>query len=467
MTLPITLDYETEPLNDGDEDSNTNLTVDIGLIHTSSLGSYVWEDTDSDGIQDANEQGFNGVIARLHAVGEPEVAIDEVVTETNIENGQEGYFLFTDVIPGAYFVTFELPNGYVFTTPLAGTNNTDSNVDGSNGLGSTGIINIGQDETDFTIDAGIYAASAIGNYVWVDHAGGTMNVADGADSPLEGVEIFLWDADENKVIDNTISDNNGSYLFTDIPVGNYFVEFSAPSGYSLIAPNLGGNDATDSDADPITRMSQVIALGSGETNLTIDAGFSITVDVELVDFDGMWNNNRRVSELFWTSASEIDTDKYILERSDLNASSFREIYQVDAKGFSTEQNYDYDDETIVKAGTYFYRLMILGNNGDVTYSDVVAIDVSDILDRPQVDLKIYPHATSDILNLEITTSDRFEVSGEVYDMKGALISNLNLDAVQVGENALQVMVNDFSAGAYIIRVKVGNRVFVERFTKID
>ena len=468
ITYPITLDYETEPMNDGDEDSNTNLTVDIGLIHTSSLGSYVWEDTDSDGVQDASEQGFNGVIARLFNVNEPDVMLNEVVTVNNPANGQDGYFMFTDVIPGSYFVTFELPNGYIFTTPLTGGEGNDSNVDGTFGEGSTGTIEIGQDEVDITIDAGIYAASAIGNYVWVDQPGGAMNVADGSDRALAGVRILLWDADNNVVVDQTESDNNGSYLFTDVAVGNYYVEFNAPSGYSLIAPNLGGDDSKDSDADPITRLSQVVSIASGETNLTIDAGFSITVDVELVEFNGAWNNNRRVSELFWKTASEINTDKYILERSDLNSNSFRALDDINAKGNSTEERrYDYDDETIVKAGTYYYRLMIVDNNGDFRYSDVISIDVTDLQDRPQVDLRIFPHATADILNLEVTSSERFDVSGEVYDMKGALVSPLSLNSIQAGENTLQVVVNDFAAGAYIIRVKVGNKVFVERFTKID
>ena len=468
MTLPITMDYETEPMNDGDEDSNTNLTVDIGLIHTSSLGSYVWEDIDSDGIQDANETGFNGVIARLYEAGDPDNAIDQVTTSTNPATGQDGYFMFTGVIPGSYFLTFELPNGYIFTTPLAGSDNADSNVDGSNGTGSTGIITIGQDEVDVTIAAGIYAASAVGNFVFVDNPGGAMNVADGNDTPLKDVQVTLWDADNNVVVDNTVSDGNGAYLFTDVPAGNYYVEFDAPSGYSLIAPNLGGDDAVDSDADPITRLSHVFAMEPGDTNLTIDAGFSITVDVELIGFDGAWNNEQRISELFWSTASEVNTDYYILERSDLNSNSFREIAEVDARGNSTQEaSYDYDDETIVKAGTYYYRLMIVDFNGDMTYSDIVAIDVNDIIDRPQVDLRIYPHATSDILNLEVTTSERFDVSGEVYDMKGALVSPLTLREVMVGENSLQVNVNDFTAGAYIIRVKVGNKVFVERFTKVD
>ena len=390
-----------------------------------------------------------------------------VTTAVNPATGQDGYFMFTGVIPGAYFVTFELPNGYIFTTPGVGGDETDSDVDGTNGDGSTGTIIIGQDEVNITVDAGVYAASAIGNYVWVDHAGGSMNVADGGDSPLEGVEIVLWDAINNVAVDTETSDANGSYLFKDIPAGDYYVEFKAPSGYSLIAPNLGGDDTVDSDADPVTRFSHVVTIEPGDTNLTIDAGFSITVDVDLVTFDGSWNNSRRVSELFWISATEINTDKYILERSDLNDSSFREIAEVDAEGnTSTETRYEYDDETIVKAGTYYYRLQIVDENGSMSYSDIIAIDVTDLIDRPQVDLKIYPHATSDILNLEVTSSERFDVSGEVYDMKGALISPLSLNAVTEGTNSLQVNVNDFVSGAYIIRVKVGNKVFVERFTKL-
>jgi len=467
ITYPVTLNYEEEPMDDGDEDSNTNLTIDIGLIHTSSLGSYVWKDLDADGLQDADEGGVNGVIAKLYKADNPNTPVDSVETFTSATTNQKGYFMFTDIIPGAYFVTFELPSGYVFTAPLNGPDNMDSNVDGSNGHGSTGIITIGQDQVDITVDAGIYPSSAIGSFVWLDMVGGSTNLSDAGDRPLPNVEVTLWDARENTVKEMMVTDANGHYLFEGMPAGHYFVEFNAPQGYSLIAPNFG-DDTRDSDADPISRISHTFSLDAGETNLTIDAGYSVTVDVDLVDFDGSWNNFRRVSELNWITASEINTKKFILERSDLDDETFKGIHEVAAQGnSSSELRYEYNDETIVEAGIYYYRLKIVDYNGDISYSDIVAINVSDLIEGPEIELMLFPHATQGFLNLEITSSESFDVSSEIYDMKGALIALLNLQNVQDGVNSLQVNVSDYAAGVYMIRVKIGNKEFIERFTKVD
>jgi hypothetical protein len=44
---------------------STNQTIDAGLYQTASLGNYVWEDSDKDGVQDATELGVNGVTVLL------------------------------------------------------------------------------------------------------------------------------------------------------------------------------------------------------------------------------------------------------------------------------------------------------------------------------------------------------------------------------------------------------------------
>ena len=41
-------------------------TWDAGLYEPVSIGDYVWEDIDGDGIQDVNEPGISGVTVRLY-----------------------------------------------------------------------------------------------------------------------------------------------------------------------------------------------------------------------------------------------------------------------------------------------------------------------------------------------------------------------------------------------------------------
>ena len=48
--------------------------------------------------------------------------------------------------------------------------------------------------------------------------------------------------------------------------------FDAPVGHSITLSNQGGDDAADSDADPVSGLASVVTLASGDNNPTIDAG---------------------------------------------------------------------------------------------------------------------------------------------------------------------------------------------------
>lgn len=50
----------------------TNLTIDAGLLRPASLGDFVWDDRNGNGVQDTSEPGISGVIVSLEdASGNP------------------------------------------------------------------------------------------------------------------------------------------------------------------------------------------------------------------------------------------------------------------------------------------------------------------------------------------------------------------------------------------------------------
>jgi len=79
ISKTITLIPGTEPVDDGDADSNTNLTLDFGFYQNDaaegpvsglcdlSLGNIVWHDADHDGVyQPDRETGTDGVRLNLY-----------------------------------------------------------------------------------------------------------------------------------------------------------------------------------------------------------------------------------------------------------------------------------------------------------------------------------------------------------------------------------------------------------------
>ena len=64
-SLAVTLTSGGEPTTDGDG-NNGNLTVDFGFVGVGTIGDFVWNDNNGNGIQDGGtETGVSGVIATL------------------------------------------------------------------------------------------------------------------------------------------------------------------------------------------------------------------------------------------------------------------------------------------------------------------------------------------------------------------------------------------------------------------
>jgi len=117
------------------------------------------------------------------------------------------------------------------------------------------------------------ALAAIGDFVWHDlNANGQQ---DAGEPGISGVTVQLYDADNDSLLSTIITDANGYYLFDSLDLGNYYIIFGHATVPNGLLPTLAdvGNDATDSDADAITGKTGIYSLNSGDTILTVDAGY--------------------------------------------------------------------------------------------------------------------------------------------------------------------------------------------------
>jgi hypothetical protein len=114
-----------------------------------------------------------------------------------------------------------------------------------------------------------------GDFVWDDLNGN--GIQDPGEPGIDGVTITLYEDNGNGIANpgndtpymTTVSANGGQYLFSDFPLGNYFIEFSnLPSGYNPTHTDAGSNDAIDSDG----LITPVMAFGSTTDDRTCDLG---------------------------------------------------------------------------------------------------------------------------------------------------------------------------------------------------
>jgi uncharacterized repeat protein (TIGR01451 family)/fimbrial isopeptide formation D2 family protein len=139
----------------------------------SSLGNYVWIDRNQNGLQDEPaSEGVNAVKVTLWKTTDmtkgngDDVKIDETFT-VNDFNGQPGYYLFTGLDAGKYYVVFDLttiPATTSVTTANANSNNSDDlDSDADAQMGMTGIVMLGLPEQNLSLDMGLTPADCFLN----------------------------------------------------------------------------------------------------------------------------------------------------------------------------------------------------------------------------------------------------------------------------------------------------------------
>ena len=77
-----------------------NLTLDAGIVELASLGNYVWNDSNNDGIQDDTESGVEGVTVTLTGGGADGVIGTSDDTTASMLTDSDGLYLFTGLNPG-------------------------------------------------------------------------------------------------------------------------------------------------------------------------------------------------------------------------------------------------------------------------------------------------------------------------------------------------------------------------------
>jgi fimbrial isopeptide formation D2 family protein/uncharacterized repeat protein (TIGR01451 family) len=269
--------YTATPRNQGDEagDSDVNSTgrsdvfnlesgeaelrLDAGFYRGAKLGGTVFEDVNGNGLQDG--LGENGISGRLVTL----LTANGASTGRTALTDASGNYLFDNLAPGTYSVTFA-PSGVMpFTRANQGLDNgSDSDADPSNGRTEQVTLVSGSD--DRTLDAGVYTPAAIGDRVWEDLDGDGQQ--DAGEPGIVGATVRLLNA-AGTVIGTTSTAADGFYQFTGLAPADYRVEIVAP-GYVPTRQDQG-LDAGDSDIAANGRTG-LVNLSSGETDSTVDGG---------------------------------------------------------------------------------------------------------------------------------------------------------------------------------------------------
>ncbi|MBK9735130.1 MAG: hypothetical protein IPO92_09255 [Saprospiraceae bacterium] len=253
--------------------------IDLGYADKITIGDFVWDDINNNGLQDAGEPGLNTVKIQL---------INETGTiEKTVISNIDGFFIFDNIPVGRYSLVFEKLNDYVFTAINAANINLNSKAN-ENGIVS--LSDFLSPQSYVNIDAGYVKAGSIGDNVWLDLNGNGFFQQ--GEPGILGVQVKLFSSD-GLLRDSTItsvqasSQFSGYYTFENVRPGMYFIKFEIPSNYILSPSNVGGvdNDSNITNANG-PKTTDVFMVGINEFVSNIDAGAYLPATLG----DRVWND---------------------------------------------------------------------------------------------------------------------------------------------------------------------------------
>jgi hypothetical protein len=194
----------------------TSITIRYHYIENllpTIISGTIWDDYNGNGVMEPGEPGLAGVILSL---------LDEFGSPTAIPNATtdaDGYYEFTGLTAGNYYVVYELPSGYTVTNDLDG-------VDGSN---SMFVTVTGGQTTSANVGMMIPPPPVVSGIIWEDTDGdGIIGISE---TRLSGITVSLLDEAGVPTGLTATSDVDGIYTFNLPSAGNYKISYTVPDGY--------------------------------------------------------------------------------------------------------------------------------------------------------------------------------------------------------------------------------------------
>ncbi len=236
-------------------------------------------------------------------------------------------------------------------------------------------------------------------------------------------------------------------------------------GYAnhLSASVTGGitvNSASFVDATHVTLNLNTSGASNGTYTITIanpdgqTTSLSLTVNcalpIELLSFSAKALGKKSLLE--WVTASEINSDYFMIQRS-LDGSAFDDIGTIKAAGNSTTlKNYSFLDKSI-KGSSVYYRLCEVDYDGQKSFSEVVRVNFEFLgfeIATSSVDYE------NQLIKLHVNNDAAQNIQYHITDMLGKVIST-GIAAVNKGISAIDIDSRHLSQGLYFLTLDNGEK----------
>ena len=312
------------------------------------------------------------------------------------------------------------------------------------------------------------AISSIGDYVWTDL--NDNGLQDAGEPGVANVLVVLYDSLLNSIA-TRYTDNNGHYSFDSVPIPaggdrSFMVGFyNIPPDYAYAKLTEDSMYLTaNSKPDPITGRTKLFNLHSGVSRKDIDGGIKsapgIVLPLTIDQFNGVYSNG--FIQLKWTTFTEINVDHFEVERS-IDGTNFRQIGRIEALGNNSgNMSYTFSD-LMADKGSNFYRLVMIDNEGNYTYSKAITVSMES---KGISVMVVYPNPFSKRVVVKISSEKNSEqITIRIINNDGVVLRT-QLAEVMRGENNITIkQVDELPGGVYFLEVIAEHRSMKTKLMK--
>lgn len=447
----------------GDKTENSNGQFDYWIVKTDSMGSIQWQNTIGgngfDQLYSVHQTSDGGYI--LGGFSDSDISGDKAANSLGWND---------------YWIVKTDATGNIQWQRTIGGNSSDQlfslqpTTDGGYILGGWSQSGMSGDKMENSIglyDFWLVKVDAMGNLQWENTIGGSSN-----DYPFP-----LWQTSDGGFITGGYSASNISGDKTENSVGldDYWIVKTSSTGNIEWQKTIGGSTADRLRSIMQTSDGGYILGGFSESNISGDKTENSNgqydywvvklkpgtpLPVELISFNGVYSDN--TVELSWATASEVNNDYFILERS-ADGIYFSPIATIDGNGNSNELiEYKFLDPLenlrLSEYSTLYYRLNQIDFDGRAEYHGPIAVRISD------PNINVYPAITSGVISIG---GRAHLIEAKVYSAMGKLVKTFPLQkySSSLPGESITLDISSIPEGIYFIEVISDEQKFVQKIIK--
>ncbi|MBR9920962.1 MAG: T9SS type A sorting domain-containing protein [Bacteroidetes bacterium] len=286
----------------------------------------------------------------------------------------------------------------------------------------------GADTTDVTITSGTSPSLLLNTCTVVANV---ANISVTAEDPDNLGLTFTWYENDNP-----------------ISTGGDFTIITVDEVSTLTVTNIGSNHQGSA-------FYCVVENDCGDFQTPV----CVTLPVELIYFSGKLDN--QAVELSWATATETNSDKFIIERS-YDGREFKAIGELAAAGESfTELEYKYlDSEALSNVDQIYYRLNQIDIDGTASLSHLVTV-------RPDAEetFQIESVFSADQeISLQYYAPQGGKFTATIYNLSGQALETIDFEAFE-GFNRKDFSNIDLPGGFYLLHLTDGFKTDVRKFVR--